>query len=297
VLKEQFFQVVVTGLSQGGIYALVGLGFSLVSMATGILNLAQGSFAMWGGFLFLSLAGPLGLPLAAAFGIVLGIMAVLGVATEQIVCMRSRPWRPLSIDVAVLATLALMVVFEGAAFLIWGSDPHRGPPLQPGVFRVGGVVVVYQSLWMFIITILIAVALHQFLQRTWMGRAMRACAQNPSVAPLLGINLRRVGAVTFAMSAGLGALAGILISPVTWLDYQIAGYFMLQGLLAYLTGGEEKVAGPVIGGLLLGLLENVLLLAPGNAGGLLKQVVPMLILMAILVVRPEGLLTTRRART
>ena len=238
---------------------------------------------MWGGFLFLSLVGAWGLPLVVALIIVLVVMAALGAATEQIVFMRARPWRPISIDVAVLATLALMVVFEGAAFLIWGSDPQRGPPLQPGVFRLWGAVVVYQSVWMFVATVVIAVALHQFLRRTWMGRAMRACAQNPITAPLLGINVRLVGAVTFAISASLGAIAGILVSPVRWLDYQSDGYFMLQGALAYLTGGGEKVAGPVVGGLLLGLLESLLLLIPGNTGGLLKQVVPMLILMAILV--------------
>jgi branched-chain amino acid transport system permease protein len=292
---EQVLQLVVTGLSQGSIYALIGLGFSLVSMATGILNLAQGSFALWGGFLFLSLVGAWGLPLVVALIIVLVIMAALGAATEQIVCMRARPWRPISIDVAVLATLALMVVFEGAAFLIWGADPHRGPALQTGVFVLWGAVVVYQSLWMFVITLIIAVVLHLFLKKTWMGRAMRACAQNPITASLLGINVRLVGAVTFAMSASLGAIAGILISPVTWLDYESGGYFMLQGILAYLTGGEEKVAGPVVGGLLLGLLESLLLLVPGDAGGLLKQVVPMLILLALLVLRPQGLLATRHA--
>lgn len=293
---EQFVQVMVTGLSQGSIYALIGLGFSLVSMSTRILNLAQGSFAMLGGFMFLSLARSWGLPPVVAVVVVLAIMAALGAVTEQVVCMRARPWRPISVDVAVLATLALMVVFEGAAFLIWGSDPQRGPPLQPGVFRLWGAVVVYQSVWMFVATIVIAVALHQFLRRTWIGRAMRACAQNSLTATLLGIDVRRVGAVAFAISAALGAVAGILVSPVTWLDYQIGGYFMLQGVLAYLTGGEEEVAGPVVGGLLLGLLESLLLLVPGNAGGLLKQVVPMLILMAILVWRPQGLLATRRAR-
>jgi branched-subunit amino acid ABC-type transport system permease component len=153
----------------------------------------------------------------------------------------------------------------------------------------------YQSMWMFLAAISIALALHLFLLHTWLGRAMRACAQNPVTATLFGINVRMIGAVTFCMASMLGALAGILVSPVTWLDYQTGGWFMLQGVLAYLTGGEEKVAGPVVGGMFLGLVENLLLLVPG-AGGLLKQVVPMLILIAILVFRPEGLLAPRRLR-
>ena len=285
---DQVLQVLLTGLSQGGIYALVGLGFSLVSMSTRVLNLAQGSYALWGGFIFISLVSSLGLPPWAAVVIVIVLTAVLGIITERVVNFRSRPWQPISLDVAVLSTLALVVVFEGAAFLVWGPDPQRGPSLQRGTFVLFGAVVIWQSVWMFAAMAVIATGLHFFLQRTWTGQAMRACAQNTFAAYLLGINVRTVGLVTFAISAMVGAVAGILISPVTWLDYQIGGYFMLQGVLAFLLGGEEEVAGPVVGGILLGIVENVLLLFP--SGGLLKQVVPMLLLIVILMWRPEGLL-------
>lgn len=285
---DQVLQVLLTGLSQGGIYALVGLGFSLVSMSTRVLNLAQGSYALWGGFIFISLVSSLGLPPWAAVVIVIVLTAVLGIVTERVVNFRSRPWQPISLDVAVLSTLALVVVFEGAAFLVWGPDPQRGPSLQRGTFVLFGAVVIWQSVWMFAAMAVIATGLHFFLQRTWTGQAMRACAQNTFAAYLLGINVRTVGLVTFAISAMVGAVAGILISPVTWLDYQIGGYFMLQGVLAFLLGGEEEVAGPVVGGILLGIVENVLLLFP--SGGLLKQVVPMLLLIVILMWRPEGLL-------
>src|SRR5690606_31358957 len=138
-----------------------------------------------------------------------------------------------------------------------------------------------------------AVALHGFLKHTWTGRAMRACAQNPLMSYLLGIDVRKVGALAFAMSAAIGALAGLLASPMTWLDYQMGGYFMLYGILAYLIGGEEDVFGPLAGGLLLGFLENIFLLVPGAMGGLLKQVVPMLVLILMLVLKPEGLLGRR----
>jgi branched-chain amino acid transport system permease protein len=92
----------------------------------------------------------------------------------------------------------------------------------------------------------------------------------------------------------MGAVAGVLVSPITWLDYQVAGFFMLNGILAYLIGGEDKVAGPLVGGLLLGLVQNVFLMLPGTTGGLLKQVVPMLVLIAMLVWRPQGILAARR---
>jgi len=181
---DQFLQVLVAGLSQGAIYALVGLGFSLVNMATRILNLAQGSYALLGGLLFLTLATSARLPPALAFVAVLVVVAAIGVATERIVNLRTRPWRPVSHDMAVLATLALVVVFEGAAFLIWGPDPQRGPALQAGVFQLFGAIIVWQSVWMIVAALVIAVSLQVFLHRTWMGRAMRACAQPDYLARL-----------------------------------------------------------------------------------------------------------------
>jgi branched-subunit amino acid ABC-type transport system permease component len=292
---EGLVQVLMAGLSQGSIYALVGLGFSVAFMASRILNLAQGSYAVIGGFIFLTMVGSYRLPMLVAFPITLLISAALGIATERVVNLRAKPWKPVSLDMAVLSTLALLVLFEGAAFLLWGSDPKRGPSIQVGVFRLFGAVVSWQSLWMMLSAAVISIGLHVFLKKTWMGRAMRSCAQNAMMSYLLGINVRRIGAFAFALGAMIGATAGILVSPITWLDYQLGGFFMLNGILAYLIGGEEDVAGPLVGGLLLGLVQNIFLLIPGTTGGLLKQVVPMLILILMLVFRPQGLLAPRRA--
>jgi branched-chain amino acid transport system permease protein len=124
---------------------------------------------------------------------------------------------------------------------------------------------------------------------------MRACAQNAMMSHLLGISVRHLGALAFGIGAAIGAVAGVLSSPITWLDYQLGGFFMLYGLLAYLIGGEDEVAGPLVGGLLLGLVQNIVLLLPGMTGGLLKQVVPMAALLLMLVFRPQGLLPRRSA--
>lgn len=292
---ETFGQVLLTGLSQGSIYALVGLGFSVAFMASRILNLAQGSYAVLGGFIFLTMVSSYRMPMLLAFVVALLVSAALGVATERVVNLRTKPWKPVSLDMAVLSTLALFVLFEGAMFLLWGSDPRRGPSLQAGVFRLFGAVVAWQSLWMMTAAAVISLGLHLFLKKTWMGRAMRATAQNAMMSYLLGINVSRIGGIAFALGAMIGATAGILVSPITWLDYQLGGFFMLNGILAYLIGGEDDVAGPLVGGLLLGLVQNIFLLIPGTTGGLLKQVVPMLILILMLVFRPQGLLASRRA--
>ena len=286
----QFTQVLVSGLSQGSIYALLGLGFCIVSMSTRILNIAQGAYALVGGFLFVMLAVKLKLPMAAAFALCIVAAGVMGVVTERIVNLSTKPWKPVSHITAVLATLALLVIVEGAAFLIWGSDPQLGKPVQPGVFRLMDAVIPWQYVWNIAALIAITVALHLFLTLTWTGRAMRANADNSLMSYLLGVNVRRLGTISFVIGAAIGATAGILASPITWIDYQMGGTFMLFGLLAFLIGGENSIAGPMVGGLLLGLVENVFLLVPGVAGGLLKQVVPMLVLLLMLVVRPQGLL-------
>jgi branched-chain amino acid transport system permease protein len=286
----QFIQVLVAGLSQGSIYALLGLGFTIVSMSTRILNIAQGAYALIGGFLFATLAAKLKWPMLGAYALCIVGAALMGAVTERVINASSRPWKPVPHITAVLATLALLVIAEGAAFLIWGADPQLGKPVQAGAFRLMNAVIPWQYVWNIAALIAITAALDRFLTLTWTGRAMRANAENPLMSHLLGVNVRRLGTVSFVIGAAIGATAGILASPITWIDYQMGGTFMLFGLLAFLIGGENSIAGPMVGGLLLGLLENVFLLVPGVAGGLLKQVVPMLLLLLMLVVRPQGLL-------
>jgi branched-chain amino acid transport system permease protein len=283
-------QVIVAGLSQGSIYALLGLGFSVVSMSTRVLNIAQGAYSLIGGFLFITLAVRLKIPVAAALALCLLAAVAMGVITERIINLSARPWKPVSPETAILATLAILVSVEGAAFLIWGSDPIVGKPVQPGSFHLLGAIVPWQYVWNVAALIAITAGLHLFLNRTWTGRAMRANAENSLMSYLLGVNVRRLAAISFGIAAAIGAVAGILTSPITWIDYQMGGTFMLFGLLAFLIGGEKSIAGPLVGGLLLGMTENVLLLVPGIAGGLLKQVVPMLALLIMLIFRPEGLL-------
>ena len=285
-----FAQVIVAGLSQGSIYALLGLGFGVVSMSTRILNIAQGAYSLIGGFLFITLAQKFKLPVAEAFVLCLVAAGLMGAATERIVNLSSEPWKPVSADTAVLATLALLVIAEGAAFLIWGADPLLGKPVQPGFFRLWGAVVPWQYVWNIGALIVITTLLHLFLRLTWTGRAMRASAENALMSYLLGVNVRRLATISFVIASAIGAVAGILASPITWIDYQTGGVFMLFGLLAFLIGGEKSIAGPMVGGLLLGISENLFLLIPGLAGGLLKQVVPMLALLVMLIFRPEGLL-------
>jgi branched-chain amino acid transport system permease protein len=163
------------------------------------------------------------------------------------------------------------------------------------VLKLGSAIVIWQSVWMMVAAVALTAGFSLFLHRTWLGLAMRACAENPVTAWLLGVDRRLIGLLAFGIAAGIGSLSGILISPVTWVDYSAAGFFLLKGLIVFLIGGEDNVAGSLAGGILLGLTENSLLLVPGMAGGFLKTVVPLVVLILVLLVRPQGLLSPRRA--
>jgi branched-chain amino acid transport system permease protein len=293
---DQLIQIVVTGVSQGAIYTLIGLGFAIVMMATKCLNMANGSYVLYGAFIFLTFSSALKIPPLAVVPMVLVVVMTIGVITDRILNVGSSPWRQVSSHLTILRTLALMVVFEGLAFVIWGPDPRRPPALAPGVLNVGGAILSWQSVWMMVAAVALTLGFSLFLHRTWLGLAMRASAENPVTGWLLGVDRRMIGLLAFAIAAGIGSLSGILISPVTWVDYSAAGFFLLKGLIVYLIGGEDNVAGSLVGGILLGLTENSLLLVPGMAGGFLKTVVPLIVLILVLLLRPQGLLAPRQAR-
>lgn len=291
---SQLIQVIVTGLGQGGIYVLIGFGFSIVMLACKILNLSHGSYVLYGAFIFLTWSSAVGVPPILLIPPIVAVVALAGLATERILDIGVSPWRQIPSYSMILRTLALLTIFEGIAFLLWGSDSHPTPPVQPGTVTLGGALIAWQLIWVFVVAVVLTGLFSLFLHRTWFGLAIRASAENPLTAYLLGIDRRVIGLVAFGIAAGVGALTGTLISPVTWVDYSAAGFFMLKGTLVYLIGGEEAVTGPLAGGLFLGLTENLLLLIPGGVGGFLKEVVPLAILIAVLMLRPQGLVAPRR---
>lgn len=280
-----------SGLSQGSIYALLGLGFSLVYLSSGVLNVMQGGYALIAAYLHIVLTPLIGMP--AAFAAAVAFAGLMGLLTERIVNLPAKPWKPVPHITAVLVTLALLVAVEGLALLVWGADPKMGHPIQRGFVRFAGAIIPKQSFWNLGVAVFATIALSMFLNRTWMGRVMRANHDNGLMCHLIGANVRTVSAVAFTLAAVLGAMAGILSSPVVWVEPAVGGTFMLYGILAFLIGGVDRIWGPLLGGLLLGVGENLFLLIPGLTGGLLKQVMPMFVLLLMLVVMPQGLLGGR----
>jgi branched-chain amino acid transport system permease protein len=279
-------QFVISGLSVGCIYGLVGIGFAVIYNASGIVNFAQGSFVMLGGIVTYALYSLAHLPLLAAVLLAPVLVGAIGLLMEWSVI---RPlWRRQApILILILATLAVQVLLENATLHAVGTDPHSFPPFSSGdPIRVGRISVAAQSLWIVGCSLALVAVLRLFYTRTLTGKAMRACAVNRDVASLLGIPVERMLAYAFVLSAALGAAGGVLITPTQYTAFHVALPFGISGFVAAIIGGFGNAGGAFVGGLVLGVTESlaVAFIASGY-----KEVVTFTLLLIILLVRPTGL--------
>jgi len=290
VNADQALQFLIGGLTVGAIYALVALGFTIIYNVTGIINFAQGEFVMLGALLLYSFSdqtGGLGLPLLVAVPLAIAATTVAGLALERFAI---RPSRAASIVALIIVTIGASLLLRGAAQLRWGKDAL---PVQPfsgsGVIPLGGAVISRQSLWVLGATLLVMVLLYLFFNRTLLGRAVLACGLNRYGATLIGIDARQMSLLSFGLSAALGALGGALIAPISLANPEM-GVIGLKGFAAAVLGGLGSSPGAVLGGLALGVLEAF---GTGYISSGYKDAIAFVVLLAVLLVRPEGLLGVR----
>jgi branched-chain amino acid transport system permease protein len=286
-----YLQVFFGGLTAGSIYAMIALGFTLVYRATTVINFAHGEFVMLGALLAISGVSALKLPLVVAVLLAILAAAVVGVLVERLLL---RPVRAQPAFVLILITLGASFFFRGSAMILWGKDPL---PLQPfsgqqSIF-VAGAALLPQVLWILGAAVLTVVLLSLFLNKTVYGKALRACAENQGAASLVGINVSAMIMLSFLMSAAIGGMAGVLIAPITAMDFQAGFLLAMKGLTGAIIGGLERVTGVILGAVLLGIIE-----AYGAAfvSSLMKDALAFVVLIAVLIVWPNGLLGPRRAR-
>ena len=287
---EQFLQYVASGLTNGSVYALTALGFTLIYNATEIINFAQGEFVMLGGLSAVSLHEA-GAPLPLAFtGAVLLVM-VVGMLFEL---SAIRPLLRAGALAQIIVTVGASLAFRTAAMLIWGRDARPLPPFSGDTpVRVLGATVNRQTLWVFGLTVLIVVTLQFFYRRTLVGKAVRACSINPTAARLMGVSYSRVVLLSFAVSAAVSAAGGVMITPASFMSYSSGAMIGLKGFAAAILGGLGNPLGAVVGGLALGVVEALSVgLLPGGSSGY-RDGVAFLILLLVLFVRPQGLLGGR----
>ena len=274
----------VKGIMIGGIYALVSLGFNIIYRTTGILNFAQGEFVMIGGVVSAWAAARWGCPLAVA-----GLAGVLaaGLAGLAVDALAIRPVRRAAPVVAIIVTVGVSIVLRALVALTLGTEPFHLEPLQAGSFRLAGVPVEYQSLWMSAAAAVCMVLTALFFKTTTAGRAMRACADNPEAARLCGVNPGRMSAAAFGISAALAGMAGVLVTPMISMRFDQGTMMGLKGFSAAILGGLGNPAGGVASGLLLGVLEQ------GAAWGssAYKETAALSLVIIVLLARPKGLFT------
>jgi len=283
-------QYLVAGLTYGAIYAVVAIGFNIVYSATGIINFAQGEFVMLGGMLAVQLSPSM--PLPAAVAVAVAITAAVGAAVE--VAFIRWLGKPTVLRMVVITIGVSILLREGALFL-WGEGV-RSLPYFTGdeVSSVGilGARISPQVFWVLSTVALIVAVLEWFYRRTLLGWEMQACAANKDAAALCGVPVRRLVTLSFAMAAAIGALAGAVVSPITYTSYAAGGPLAIKGFTVAILGGLGNSGGAVAAGLALGVVESF---AVSVLPAAYKDVVTLSLLLAVLVVRPSGLFASGEA--
>lgn len=281
---NQILQYLLSGLSTGAIYALIGIGFSIIYNATGIINFAQGEFVMLGGMLTLFFLEVLKLPLWAAIPAAVLTATIVGVGFERLAIRPLRKASPISL---VIITIGGSILIRGLAMLIWDKDTHAIPPFSgDDPIVLAGATLLPQHLWIMVITVVLISLNRWFFNHTISGKAMRACSYNPRAAGLVGVDVRRMVLLSFLISSAMGSLAGIIVAPLTMTAYDVGIMLGLKGFCAAIIGGMSSGLPTVIGGLLLGVLES---LGAGLISSGYKDAIAFIILLLILFIRPQGL--------
>lgn len=283
---DRFFQQVVDGLASGSIYAATALALVFVFRSTHVVNFAQGEMAMFSTYIAWSLWSS-GIPIWFAIGICLVISFVGGAVVERVVV---RPFERGSVLTVVIVTIGLFIIFNALAGLHWGfflKDFPSGFPRK--IVTISSVRFSVQSLGVSATLIVIVAILYFLFQHTKIGLGMRAVASNPHSARLMGIRVGRMLMLGWGLAAALGAMAGVLVAPKILLDPNMMASVLIYAFAGAVLGGFDSPIGAVVGGLIVGVTENLAGSYVRFIGADLKIVVPFLLIFAVLLVRPAGL--------
>jgi branched-chain amino acid transport system permease protein len=284
---DVFLQACLSGLSQGCVYALVALGFVLIYKATEVANFAQGELMMVGAYIQFTLVTWIGLSPVLSLPLTLLLAGVVGGVIERVVIHPLADEPPF---VLVTVTIGLGIVLRAVTGMIWSHDTFAFPsPIPVATWRIGGVVVSSVDLFAFAATAGVTAALYLFFHRTRIGTAMRAVAQNRYAAQLMGVRVQHIFTLTWALSAVVAALGGIVLADTSYLHSNMS-YIGLAAIPAAVLGGLESIPGALLGGLVIGVLENLAgtYLDPFLGGGL-KEIFAFVVLLLVLLVRPTGM--------
>ncbi len=278
-------QQIVSGLALGCVYGLIALGYSLIWNAVAVVNLAQGAFVMVGAFVYgASFVRSFGWPAFPAFAGMIVVMALFGMLCERIF------YRPLvnsHVRTKLVALLALSMLLGNLALIIWGPyDMGLDGPFGQKLLSVGGVTIPYQNIYIIVLTLILLLIQYYIFQKTTLGKVLRAVAQDKDTASLMGIESNQAVSFTFAYSAILAGIAGMLIAPI-FVVGTVLSNLGFMGFGACIIGSFSHVPGALLGGLILGVFQ---VFSASYISSLYKDAIVYLLIIAFLLFRPQGLL-------
>jgi branched-chain amino acid transport system permease protein len=290
-MSAQFLQLLFSGITVGATYALAALGFTLIYNASNVINFAQGEFIMLGGMLTVFFIHT-GLPMPLAVALAIVLPAGVGILIEKLAI---QPAKGAEVVALIIITIGASLLIRGLAQVWFGKGSFGLEPFSGHApIDIGGAVLQPQSLWVLAVTAVVVVALWLFFSHTVIGKAIRATSCNPLAAQLVGIDIHWVLLLSYALSAALGAIGGILLTPLTMTSYDVGIMLGLKGFVAAVVGGLGSGLGAVLGGLLVGVIEAM---SAGYLSSAYKDAVPFVLIFVILFFLPRGLMgpkTTER---
>lgn len=281
----RFLSYLISGLGLGSVYAIIALGYSMVYGIAKMLNFAHGDVIMVGAFVAYFAIGSFNMPalIAVLFSVI--VCTVLGVVIER---LAYKPLRHASSLSVLITAIGVSYFLQNAAMLLWGTDTKIFPTLLSGNLQLGALSIPWLTLLTIAICILIMVFLTLFINRTKTGRAMRACSEDKGASSLMGINVNRIISITFAIGSGLAAIAAVLLCATYPSVYPTLGSMPgIKAFTAAVFGGIGSIPGAFLGGLLLGVIEN---LSKAYISAQLSDAIVFAVLIIVLLIKPTGLL-------
>ncbi len=284
---EYFLQLVVAGLAAGGIYASIALALVMIHEATELINFAQGEMAMFSTYIAWTLINA-GMPYWGAFFLTVAASFFAGVVIERVII---RPVEKAPILTLIIVFIGLLVIFNSVAGWIWTYTlkPFPSPFPDTPLVLPGGASFRMHDLGAIGVTLVVLLLLYLFFRFTSLGLAMRAAAQNPQSSRLVGIRVGWMLALGWGLAAAIGAVAGMMVAPIVFLDPTMMSGILLYGFAGALLGGINNPGGAVVGGFIVGVLENLLGAYVPFIGNELKLTVALVLIVAVLIFRPGGL--------
>ncbi len=287
-ILNQLLQYTLSGITIGSIYALVAIGFNIIYNSTGIINFAQGDFVMLGGMIAVYFYENVQLPLPLACITSVIIVTIIGILFERFAI---HPLKNPQVITLIIITIAASILFKGGAMFLWGKDAYALPSFSgDNPIHLFGATILPQTLWILGTLFVIVVFLMLFFNLTLLGKAMKACAYNKMAASIVGINVKSMVLLSFALSAFIGSIAGVIVTPITLVDYDRGSLLGLKGFGTAILGGLGNMWGSIAAGIIIGLLES---LSAGLISSGYKDAVALFVLLIVLFISPGGIFTKR----